>query len=62
MGRGPGSNGGVPFYTGEIKNLAFFQTRKFSKTVKESMKNLYFFEKFKGNFAIFWKIYKIFQI
>ena len=32
MGGGTGSNGGgVLFYTGEIKNLAFFHTRKVSK-------------------------------
>ena len=32
-----------------------FQTRKFSKNVKKAMKNLEYFENFKGNFAIFWK-------
>ena len=31
---------GVLFYIGEIKNFAFFQTRKFSKNVKKSMKIL----------------------
>ena len=40
MGRGGGD-----FYTGEIKNLAFFHTREFQNC----------FENFKGNFAIFKK-------
>ena len=31
---------GVLFYIGEIKNFAFFQTRKFSKNVKKAMKIL----------------------
>ena len=39
---GPGSMGGGTFFIGEIKNFAFFQTRKFSKNVKKSIKNLYF--------------------
>ena len=30
--------GGGTFNIGEIKNFAFFQTRKFSKNVKKSMK------------------------
>ena len=41
-GEGPGRLGGVLFYIGEIKNFAFFQTRKFSKNVKKAMKILYF--------------------
>ena len=32
--------GGVLCYFREIKNFAFFQTRKFSKNVKKSMKKL----------------------
>ena len=59
MGGGPGSRGGELFYIGEIKNFAFFQTRKFSKNVKKAMKFFYFFEKCKGNFAIFWNFFKI---
>ena len=35
-----GAMGGGTFYIGEIKNFAFFQTRKFSKNVKKSMKIL----------------------
>ena len=31
--------GGVLFEIGEIKNFAFFQTRKFSKNDKKAMKN-----------------------
>ena len=31
---------GYFLYIGEIKNLAFFQTRKFSKNLKKSMKIL----------------------
>ena len=33
----PGAMGGT-FFIGEIKNFAFFQTRKFSKNVEKSMK------------------------
>ena len=40
------ADGGVLFYIGEIKNLAFFQTRNFSQIFKKSMKNLQFFRKF----------------
>ena len=36
----PAGLGGILFYIGEIKNFAFFQTRKFSKNVKKSMKIL----------------------
>ena len=36
----PGAWGGVLFFIGEIKNFAFFQTRKFSKNAKKSMKIL----------------------
>ena len=32
---GPGRIGGVHCYNGEIKNFAFFQTRKFSKMLKK---------------------------
>ena len=32
--------GGVVFYTGEIKNFAFVQTRKCSKNIKKAMKIL----------------------
>ena len=56
---GPGRLGGVLFYIGEIKNFAFFQTRKFSKNVKKAMKLLSFFENLHVNFAIFWKFFKI---
>ena len=35
----PGAWGGT-FFIGEIKNFAFFQTRKFSKNAKKSMKIL----------------------
>ena len=35
----PGAWGGS-FFIGEIKNFAFFQTRKFSKNVKKLMKIL----------------------
>ena len=34
-GGGPGSNWGILFNIGEIKNFAVFQTRKFSKNVKK---------------------------
>ena len=40
MGGGPGRLGGVLFYIGEIKNFAFFQTRKYTKNFKKSMKIL----------------------
>ena len=33
----PEAMGGVLFYIGEMKNFAFFQTRKFSKNVKKAM-------------------------
>ena len=59
MGGGPCRLGGLLFYIGEIKNVAFFQTRKFSKNVKKSMKILEFFENLNLNFAIFWKFFKI---
>ena len=36
----PAGLGGVLIYIGEIKNFAFFQTRKFSKNVKKAMKIL----------------------
>ena len=34
-GRGPGSNGGVLFSLGEIKNFAILQTRKIFKNVEK---------------------------
>ena len=34
-----GGMGGVLFYIGEIKNLAFFETRKVPKIFRKSMKN-----------------------
>ena len=45
--------GGVFFDIGESKNLAFFQTRKFSKNVKKSMEKTIGFGKFLRKFAIF---------
>ena len=42
MGEGTGGNEGVLIYIEEIKNLADFQTRDFSKILKNQ-----------GNFAIF---------
>ena len=36
----PGAMARVLFGIGEMKNFAFFQTRKFSKNVKKSMKKL----------------------
>ena len=38
---GPGSNGGT-FCIGELKDFAFFQTRKFSKKLKIQWKNYNF--------------------
>ena len=38
----PGAMGGGTFYIGEIKNVAFLQTRKVSKDFKKAMKNLQF--------------------
>ena len=37
LGGGSREHGGGTFFIGEIKNFAFFQTRKFSKNVKKSM-------------------------
>ena len=53
--------GGVLFYIGEMKNFAFFQTRKFSKNVKKSMKNLYFLRIFKEILRFFGKLYRNFH-
>ena len=47
--------GGEYFFIGEIKSFAFFQTRKFSKNVKKSMK-LYQFLKILRKFCYFLKI------
>ena len=61
LGRGvPGGMGGVLFYIEEIKNLAFFQTRKFSKFLKNQWKIYNFFANFKWNFAIFENFIEIF--
>ena len=40
---------GVLFYIGEIKNLAFFQTRKVSKTLKNQRKFYNFLKILKEN-------------
>ena len=60
-GGGPGSNGGgVLFNIGEIKNFAFFQTRKFSKNVKKAMKKYYFLKNLKGILQFFENVNEIF--
>ena len=41
-GRGPGSNGGVLFYIGEIKNLAFFKLENFKTFIKINEKFIIF--------------------
>ena len=46
MGRSRAHWGGVLFYIGESQNFSFFQTRKYSKNVKKSMKHLQLWENF----------------
>ena len=52
---GPGSNGGYFFDIGEIKIFAFFQTRKFSKMLK-NQSIIYNFLKIVSKFCDFLKI------
>ena len=54
-----GMSGGL-FTIGEIKNLAFFQTRTFSKNFKNHWK-LSNFEYFKGDFVIFERSLKFYR-
>ena len=50
----PGAmGGGCTFDIGESKNLAFLQTRKFSKNVKKSMKKVSFLKILKEIFRFF---------
>ena len=48
----PGGRGGT-FLHWRNKKICVFQTRKVFTNLKKSMKNLEFFENFKGKFALF---------
>ena len=57
----PGAMGGLLFRLEKENIISFFERREYSKNHKKSLKIFEFFDKLKGNFAIFWKILSIFS-